>query len=96
MGMQSKSAILVNWAVTSDGGSVITGYKLYQTNVTTGGEFLVLDGTNIPTVTSAKITKVIGGHTYKYRVLATNRVGDSLISPFSQVILAASLPEQPN
>lgn len=41
---QTKSEIVVEWTLTSDGGSVITGYKLYQTNVTTGGEFLVYDG----------------------------------------------------
>ncbi len=63
--------------MTSNGGSVITGYKLYQTNVTTGGEFVVYDGTNIPTVTSANIYFVLAGHSYKYRVIAINRVGES-------------------
>ena len=77
MVFQSQSQIILDWTLTSNGGSVITGYKLYQTNVTTGGEFIVYDGTNIPTVTSAKISLVIGGHSYKYRVIAINRVGEN-------------------
>ena len=81
--------------MSDDGGSIITGYQLYQTNVTTGGEFLAYDGRNIPTVTSAKLTKLQAGHSYKYRVVAINRVGVSDKSPFSDVIYAASIPSKP-
>jgi len=45
--------------------------------VTTGGEFLAYDGSNIPTATSAKLTQVTAGHSFKYRVIAINRVGES-------------------
>ena len=92
---QSATHINLEWTLTSDGGSVITGYRLYQTNVTTGGEFLVYDGTNIPTVTSASITQITAGHSFKYRVIAINRVGDSDYSTFSDVIFAASAPARP-
>jgi hypothetical protein len=63
--------------------------------VTTGGVFLVYDGTNIPHVTSTKITQVIGGHSYKYHVVAINRVGESEESSFSLTIVAASVPGRP-
>jgi hypothetical protein len=92
----TKEAINLKWVVDSDGGSAITGYKVYQTNVTTGGEFLAYDGSRIPTVTSVNFTNVIGGHIYKYRVVALNRVGESELSAFSVDIIAASVPERPS
>lgn len=73
----TQSSITVEWSIDSDGDSVITGYKLYQTNVTAGGEYLIYDGRRIPTVTSHQITQVEAGHSYKYRVVAINRVGQS-------------------
>jgi len=48
----TQHSITLEWSIDTDGGSVITGYKLYQTNVTTGGEYIVYDGSHIPTVTS--------------------------------------------
>jgi hypothetical protein len=64
--------------------------------MTSGGEFLIYDGSYIPTVTSTSTTKVTGGHSFKYRVLAINRVGDSKLSPFSAVIVASSVPGRPD
>ena len=94
--LQSKEAeITVGWQLTSNGGSVITGYRLYQTNVTDGGESLIYDGRNIPTVTSTKIRNLIAGHQYMYRITGINRVGEGLKSPFSKVIMAASVPGRP-
>lgn len=60
----SESTITVKWQLTSDGGSVITGYRLYQTNVTTGGEYLIYDGSSIPTVTSYLVTGLTSGNRY--------------------------------
>lgn len=48
----SINSITVSWTLTSDGGSPVLGYYLYQNNVTTGGESLIYDGSSIPTVTS--------------------------------------------
>ena len=90
-----ESEITVGWQLTSNGGSVITGYRLYQTNVTDGGETLIYDGSNIPTVTSTKVKNLIAGHQYMYRVSGINRVGEGLMSPFSAVIMAASIPGRP-
>jgi len=92
----TREAINLKWMIDSDGGSAITGYRVYQTNVTTGGEFLAYDGLRTPTVTSVNFTDVIGGHTYKYRVMALNRVGQSELSAYSADIIAASLPERPS
>jgi hypothetical protein len=64
--------------------------------VTTGGEFLVYDGSRIPTVSSTQILNVIPGHSYKYRVLAINRVGESELSSFSETIVAAYKPDRPD
>ena len=54
-------SISLSWTLTSDGGSPIYGYKLYQTSVTRGGVKLVYDGSNIPTVSSTKVTDLIAG-----------------------------------
>jgi len=71
-----ESEITVGWQLTSNGGSVITGYRLYQTNVTDGGETLIYEGRNIPTVTSTVIRNLVAGHQYMYRVSGINRVGE--------------------
>lgn len=92
---QADTSITLEWVLDNNGGSVVTGYKLYQTNVTDGGEFVVYDGTNIPTVTSHKINGLYSGHEFIYRVTALNRVGESDKSPFSQVIMAATVPGRP-
>lgn len=40
--------------------------------------------------------KVTPGHAYKFRVLAINRVGESDLSAFSDVIVAATVPARPD
>ena len=74
---------------------MITGYRLYQTNVTTGGETLVYDGRNIPTVTSYMATGLTSGNRYQFRASAINRVGEGNKSPLSSVIIAATVPTRP-
>lgn len=91
----ARDSIELKWTIDSDGGSVITGYQLYQTNVTGGGEFMVYDGSHIPTVSSHKVKDVVPGHSYKFRVVALNRVGESQFSDYSVVIVAASVPDRP-
>lgn len=85
----------MSWQLNSDGGSVITGYRLYQTNVTTGGEHLVYDGSSIPTVTSFMATGLTSGHRYQFRASAINRVEEGTKSPLSDVIIAATVPTRP-
>lgn len=42
------------------------------------------------------LTQVEEGHSYKYHVIAVNRVGDSQNSSFSETIVAASVPARPD
>jgi len=60
----TRSSILVSWALVSDGGSPVLGYLLYQLNVTTGGEYLVYNGSSIPTITSFNSSGLFPGHYY--------------------------------
>ena len=92
----SKSAITIQWSLTSNGGSPVLGYKLYQKNMTTGGEFLVYDGSNIPTVSSYTATGLIAGNSYAFRASAINRVGEGPLSPYSISIKAANAPGKPH
>ena len=85
----------MKWQLGSDGGSPLTGYKLYQTNTTSGGESVIYDGRNIPTVSSHEIKGLTSGHEYQYRVTAINRVGEGGFSPLSQIIIAATVPSRP-
>jgi hypothetical protein len=91
----SQTSITVQWSLSNDGGSPLTGYKLYQTNTTTGGESVIYDGSNIPTVSSHRIARLISGDSYQYRVTAINRVGEGPFSPFTDVIIAATVPSRP-
>lgn len=92
----TETTITVSWLLTSTGGSVITGYRLYQTNVTTGGEYLAYDGLNVPTVSSYMASSLTPGNRYQFRASSINRVGESLKTPFSAVIIAAMVPSQPS
>jgi hypothetical protein len=92
---QSKESLELQWSISSTGGSAVTGYLLYQTNVTTGGESLVYDGSRIATSSQALVTSVLPGHSYKYRVAALNRVGRSDFSPYSSVFVASGTPSRP-
>lgn len=92
---QTKTSITVSWALTSNGGAAVTGYYLYQTNVTTGGQSIIYDGSSIPTVTSAKIEGLTTGDEYTYSVVAINRVGNSNPSAESNTFKAAEVPGAP-
>jgi hypothetical protein len=60
----TSDSITVSWTLTSDGGSPVLGYKLYQKNVTTGGESIIYDGSSISTVTSYNMKGFTPGHVY--------------------------------
>ena len=59
-------------APSSDGGSAITGYRVYR-GTTSGGETLL---TTLGTATSYLDTSVLNGTTYYYQVSAINAVGE--------------------
>jgi hypothetical protein len=85
----SRSSITVSWQLAADGGSPITGYRLYQTPVLTGTEVLIYDGSGLPTVSSTKVTGLTEGSIYRYRASAINRAGEGAKSPVSALLAAA-------
>ena len=91
----SADSITLSWQLDSNSGSPLTGYKLYQTNITTGGIYLIYDGTNIPTVSSHRVTGLTAGHVYAYEVSGLNRVGEGPRSPLSEEFYSAQLPGRP-
>ena len=69
--------VQLSWATpASNGGSAITGYRIYR-GTASGGETLL---TSVGVVTSYKDASTIRGTVYYYRIVAINSVGDS---PFS-------------
>jgi fibronectin type 3 domain-containing protein len=69
----SGGSIALSWSAPSDGGSAITGYRIYRGS-TSGGETLL---TTVGTVTSWTDTGLGAGTTYYYQVSAVNSVGES-------------------
>ncbi len=58
------------WTAPGDGGSVITGYKLKYTNITTGGV------TNLEHENPHTVTSLQNGDKYKFEIFAINSDGD--------------------
>lgn len=71
------------WELSDDGGSPITGYRLYVAPVRTGSETLAYDGAGIPTVSRKVVEGLEEGEYYRFRVSALNRVGEGSKSPLS-------------
>jgi fibronectin type 3 domain-containing protein len=72
-----SGSVALSWsAPSSDGGSAITGYRIYRANVT-GGETVL---TTVGNVTSWTDTSVANGTTYYYQVSAVNSVGEGFRS----------------
>jgi len=88
----TRNSITAEWLFSSEGGSPITGYRLYQTYVRTGAETLIYDGSNQPTVSSMQVEGLLEGEWYKYRVSAINRVGEGALSPLSVAMISAQVP----
>src|SRR5207245_4138671 len=69
--------VTLSWhAPSSNGGSAITGYKIYKSS-SSGTEGLY---TTIGNVTSYTNTGLGSGHTYFYKVAAVNSIGSSTLS----------------
>jgi len=68
-----NSTVALAWsAPVSDGGSAITGYRVYR-GTSAGGETLL---TTLAVVTSYDDTSAVNGTTYFYKVSAVNGVGE--------------------
>jgi len=73
----SDRQIIIKWtAPSSDGGSAITGYKVYR-GTASNGEALV---TTVGAVSSYTDTGLTNGQRYYYKVSAVNAVGEGALS----------------
>ena len=83
--VDSDTQISLSWSSPSDGGSSITGYKVFQ------------DGVQVatPTGTSWVATGLIGNTQYSFKVIAVNNVGDSadsnLVTPTTYQAVTGSI-----
>jgi len=87
----SNGAILLSWSAPSNnGGSAISGYKIYQSTVSGAETLLVTIGTG----TSYTNTGLTNGKTYYYRISAVNAMGEGArCSEVSAIpVLPASVP----
>ncbi|MFL5936043.1 MAG: fibronectin type III domain-containing protein [Gaiellaceae bacterium] len=66
----------LSWSAPADGGSALTGYKLFR-STSSGAETLVA---NLGTATTYLDAGLANGVTYYYKLAATNGVGDSALS----------------
>jgi hypothetical protein len=66
-------SVALSWSAPGDGGSPLTGYKLYR-STTSGGETLLA---TLGTATSYTDAGLGNGTTYYYKLAASNTVGDS-------------------
>ena len=71
-------------APTSNGGSPITGYRIYRGTAAGGGTVLVSVGPTTITFTDTAVTRKVK---YFYRITALNSVGES---PFSAEVNATA------
>ena len=70
-----RTGLTVTWnAPTSNGGSPVTGYRIYRGTAAGSGTFLVSVGPTTTTFTDAAVTKKVK---YFYRITALNSVGES-------------------
>ena len=72
----ASGVIKLTWTAPSNGGSAITGYKIYQSTVS-GSETLLA---TIGPVTSYTNTGLTNGVTYYYKVSAVNAIGEGVQS----------------
>jgi len=83
-----KRVVLTWQAPASNGGSAVSGYKVYR-GTTPGGEALLATLGNVLTYTDSNVTN---GQTYYYQVAATNAIGEG---PKSSEVSAIPNPPSP-
>ncbi len=67
-----NNSVHLSWSAPADGGSAITGYKVYR-GTTAGGETLLK---SVGNVTSTDDNTAVNGTKYYYRVSAVNSIGE--------------------
>lgn len=94
----TKTSITIAWNLPADnGGSAITGYRVYMNAVDQGDWFMVYNGQSQPTKLFYKQNGLTSGVLYRFKVSALNSVGEGPESPEGTFLCAdlASAPTQP-
>ncbi len=93
----TATSISVAWNVpATDGGSPISGYKLYMNDILANDNWdLVFDGSNYPSTLTYTQTGLTPGRYYRFRVIAVNKIGVSDPSAEAK-FLAADFPSAPS
>ena len=82
------------WAApASDGGAPVTGYNVYQ-GTSPGGETGPVNGSSLVTATGYKVTGLVNGTTYYFRVTAVSKVGEGKPSVEAKAV-PATVPGAP-
>ena len=94
----TEHSISIAWnAPANNGGSTITGYKVFMNPLKGGDWQLVYDGSSFPSVVVFTKEDLIKGDHYRFRVSALNIRGESEYSPEDTFLCAAHpmAPSQP-
>lgn len=93
----TPTSISVAWnEPLSDGGSPISGYRLYMNDILADDVFrMVFDGANYPSTLTYTATGLIPGRYYRFKATALNKIGES--DPSTEAtFLAADFPSAPS
>ena len=86
--------VTLSWAApASDGGSRVTGYNVYK-GTKSGGETGPVNGSSLVTATGYKVTGLVNGTTYYFRVTAVNEAGEGKPSAEAKAV-PATVPGAP-
>jgi titin len=91
----TETSISISWSVpASDGGTPITGYKVYMNPIDDGDWYLIYDGSGQPTVLTLTESNLVRGAYYRFKSQAINLVGEGFNSTES-TLLCAETPYAP-
>ena len=79
----TKSSINIAWnavATINNGGSSVTGYRVYINDLLSDRWELVYDGSSFPSTLTFHKTGLTAGRSYRFRITALNTVGESVPS----------------
>ena len=85
--------VTLSWAAPASGGAPVTGYNVYK-GTKSGGETGPVNGSSLVTATGYKVTGLVNGTTYYFRVTAVNRVGQGPASAEVKAV-PATVPGAP-
>ena len=86
-----NSEVTLSWAAPASGGTPISGYIIYQ-GTSPGGETGVPVSGSLVTATSYKVTGLVNGTTYYFRVFAVNAAGQGPPSEEASATLPPIVP----